>query len=191
MESEFAGSNESPGQRLVSPRRHTRRVLVISLPYRHVASLTPREDPMRTPWIPLSVIVMAFVLGVGTPVDGEGVGNAVRNLLIFGKLATPELTGHEFRLSITNVGTADVEFEVHTFDTFGIEQAFGSNCGTFVNDVFTRGTLSAHQSCAAVFLNSGEERPDSFHVEILILNGDQADLRAVLVADQNLVVDAR
>ena len=138
-------------------------------------------------------LVLTLLTGVSASVHAQGVGNAVRNLLIFGKLATPQLNGHEFRLLIANVGEADVEFEVHTYDFVGIETAFsaGSNCGGLINDVgATRGTLPSHHACEALNLNS-EERPDSFHAEILILNGDQANLRAVMVVDQNLVVEGR
>jgi hypothetical protein len=144
---------------------------------------------MRRFWTVLYVV--AFVLSVSPPSHAQS--KAIRQLLIFGKLATPELTGHDLRLTITNVGDSDVTFEVHTFSFTGFEAAFsaGSNCGTLVNEFgATHGSLAKHASCEAVDLTF-EERPDSFDAEILILDGDQANLRAVFVADQQRVVEAR
>jgi hypothetical protein len=141
-------------------------------------------------WTGLSIV--ACVLSVSPPTDAQN-SKAIRQLLIFGKLATPLLIGHDLRLTITNVGDTDVTFEVHTFDFTGFETAFsaGSNCGILVNEVgATRGSLSKHASCEAVDLTT-EERPDGFHAEILILDGDQSALRAVFVADQLRVVEAR
>jgi len=145
---------------------------------------------MRRVWTVLSIVVC--VLSASPPSHAQN-SKAIRQLLIFGKLATPELTGHELRLTITNVGETDITFEVHTFDFSGFETAFsaGSNCGTLVNEFgATRGSLRRHASCEALDLTS-EERPDGFHAEILILDGDQAALRAVFVADQQRVVEAR